>query len=101
MTFVQTSVKKNWRKSWMSNELEKEFKEIIQEDGLILVIFNMAQELVQIKEPETKEAQALNIITGSAFALLYAIKNYKEIKNGKSISNRSRITHSKDGSRPC
>lgn len=75
------------------DELEAEFKEAISEDGLILVIFNMAQELVQ--EKSGKEAQALNIVVGSSFALLHAIQNYREVKeNGKSINNRSRIKNS-------
>lgn len=81
----------------MSN-LEKEFKEFIDtDDAYIMVIFNIAQELVQ--EKEGKEAQALNMIVGSSFALLNAIQNYKEIKNGKSIEHSSRTSDSKDGSR--
>lgn len=80
MTFVAMNVKINWRNGYMTNKLEKEFREVLDDDALILLIFNMAQDLVQIKEPESKECQALNIITGSAFALLHAIKNYKEIK---------------------
>ena len=83
----------------MNEELETEFQEILSEDGLILLMFNMAQDLVQVKDPESKECQALNIIVGNAFALFHAIKNYKEIKNGKSIRNGGRIANSKNGSR--
>lgn len=66
----------------MNSELEKEFQELIKEDdALISIIFNLAQELVQEQDPNLKEVQALNIIVGSSFALLHAINNYKEIKN--------------------
>lgn len=68
----------------MSN-LEKDFNEVIEDEGQVMIIFSIAQELVQNKDPELKETQALNIIVGNSFALLHAIRNYKEIKNGKSI----------------
>lgn len=66
--------------------LEAEFQEVIAEDGQLQVIFSMAQELVQDKDPELKEVQALNIIVGASFALLHAIRNYKEIKDGENVS---------------
>lgn len=77
--------------------LEAEFLEFIEDDAFALVVFNMAQDLVQ--ESKEKEAQALNMVVGSSFALYHAIQNYKEIKNGKSIKHGSRITNSKNGSR--
>lgn len=81
----------------MNDELETDFHEILEDDSMILVIFNMAQELVQ--ESTGKNAQALNMIVGSSFALYHAIQNYKEIKNGKSVGNRRRTADSKDRSR--
>ena len=77
--------------------LEAEFLEFIEDDAFALVVFNMAQDLVQ--ESKDKEAQALNMIVGSSFALYHAIQNYKEIKNGKSIKHGSRTANSKNGSR--
>ena len=62
-------------------KLIKEFDNAIENEGQILLIFSMAQDLVQDLH-DGKEQQALNIITGASFALLHAIRNYKEIKNG-------------------
>ena len=65
----------------MSNELETEFSELIDDDdAFVLLVFNMSQELVQ--EKSGKEAEALNMIVGSSFALYHAINHYKEVKNG-------------------
>ena len=68
------------------SKLEKEFQEFIEDDAFVSVVFSMAQDLVQDPTLEADEAQALNIIVGSSFALVHAINNYKEIKNGKSIN---------------
>ena len=80
-------------------QLKAEFNELVEDnDALVLVLFNMAQDLVQDVE-DTKEAEALNIITGSAFALYHALQHYKEVKNGKSVKNSSRFADSENGSR--
>ena len=79
------------------NELETEFQEVIEDGGFALLVFNMAQDLVQ--EKDGKEAQALNMMVGASFALYHAIRYYQEVKNGKSVRNSSRITNSKNGSR--
>lgn len=77
-------------------ELEKQFNEYIDgDDSYILVLFNMAQDLVQYKQKEPENARALNMIVGSAFALYHALQTYKEIENGKGIKHRSRIKTSK------
>jgi hypothetical protein len=68
---------------------DAELQEIIEDDALISIVFNMAQELVQEQDPRLKEVQALNIIVGSSFALLHAIQNYKEIKNEQNSNYRS------------
>lgn len=81
-------------------DLSKELDEILDTDmcAALMIMFNMAQDLVQ--EKEGKEAQALNILVGSSFALMHAIDNYKEIKkNGKSIKHSSRTSNSENGSR--
>lgn len=71
-------------------QYQRDFDRYLNEDeGLVSIIFDMAQTLVQDAEPENKETQALNIIVGSSFALLHAIKNYKEIRNGENIDYRS------------
>lgn len=67
--------------------LDEQFNDLIQDEGYLLVMYNMAQDLVQ--ECEDKRATQLNIIVGTSFALLHAIRNYKEINNGKSIKHRS------------
>lgn len=78
-------------------ELEKELDNVLAESGIVTLIFSMTQDLLQTKKG--KEEQALNIIMGSSFALLNAINNYKEIKNGKSKYNRIRTADCEDGSR--
>ena len=71
-------------------QYQQDFDRYLNEDeGLVTIIFDMAQTLVQDAEPDSKETQALNIIVGSSFALLHAIKNYKEIRNGEDINHRS------------
>lgn len=67
--------------------LNEQFSEFIEDEGYLLILYNMAQDLVQ--DSDGKQAAALNIIVGTSFALLHAIRNYKEIKNGKSIKHRS------------
>jgi hypothetical protein len=71
----------------MVEELEKEFIDLLNDDstGVVSIIFGMSQEIVQ--EKDGKEAQALNMIVGASFALVHAINNYKEIKNGKVFWN--------------
>lgn len=78
-------------------KIEKELKELLDDDSYVLIIFNLAQEIVQTCENQ-KEAEALNIITGSSFALYHAIQHYKEVKYGKSVSDCSGFTYSKNGS---
>lgn len=82
-----------------SSELEKEFEEAISEDALVLMIFSMAQDLVQTKKENAKDLKALNMIVGASFALYHAIEYYKEVKHGKSIKYSSRIANSENGSR--
>lgn len=71
------------------NKIEKDFEEILEEDGMIQVIFQISQELVQDTDQISEESRILNIIVGSSFSLWQAIQRYKEIKNGKSIDYRS------------
>lgn len=71
------------------NKIEKDFEEILEEDGMIQVIFEISQELVQDIDQISEESRILNIIVGSSFSLWQAIQRYKEIKNGKSIGYRS------------
>ena len=70
------------------SELEKEFLEFIDDDGYILILYNMTQDLVQ-DEQNPKKQQLYNMIVGSSFALYHAIQMYKENTNGKSIKYRS------------
>lgn len=72
---------------------EKLLAELINDETEVLMIFNLSQELVQTCENKD-EAQALNIMTGSSFALLHAIKRYKEVKDGKGFSDRARTAYS-------
>lgn len=77
-------------------DLKAEFEEVI-EDASPLLIFNMAQDLVQ--DAEGKEAQALNLIVGSSFALCHALNYYKEVTDGKSVKHSSGTADSENGSR--
>ena len=72
-------------------DLKTEFNDLLKNDGYILILYNVAQQLSD-ECKDDKQLMALNMITGNAFSLYNALQHYKEIKNGKSISNSSRTS---------
>lgn len=76
-------------------DVQEEFDALLKEDGIILLMFEMSQELQELPETKDSEKQMLSIIMGNSFALLNAINIYKEIrKNGKSVKHGIRIKNS-------